>query len=187
MNFSIIRKTLGFLLVFEGIFFLVPAITAICYGEWIELLVFLACALLSGGLGWLCVLKKVKNNQMYAREGFVIVALSWIVMSLFGCIPFLLLAKTSFINALFETVSGFTTTGSSIFFGEQLDGMAKSLLMWRSFTHWVGGMGVLVFVMAFLPLSGAQNMHLMKALHCLHKEYRLQIFQRKHLLFRREP
>ena len=163
MNFSIIRKTLGFLLVFEGIFFLVPTITAACYGEWSELLVFLACAVACAGIGVACVLKKVKNNQMYAKEAFVVVALSWIVMSLFGCIPFLLIAKTSFINALFETVSGFTTTGSSIFLGEQIDGMAKSLLMWRSFTHWVGGMGVLVFVMAFLPLSGAKNMHLMKA------------------------
>ena len=117
-----------------------------------------------GCVGGLCVLKKPKNGNIYAKEGFVIVALSWIVMSIFGAIPFLLTGATSsFVDALFETVSGFSTTGASIFTGEQIDGMAKSLLMWRSFTHWVGGMGVLVFVMVFLPLSGAQNMHMMKA------------------------
>ena len=164
MNFSVIRKTLGALLVFEAIFFLVPAITAVCYGEWYELFIFSICIGICGGLGGLCVLPKVKNKNMYAKEGFVIVALSWIVMSLFGALPLLLTGTAdSFIDALFETVSGFTTTGASIFTGEQIDQMAKSLLMWRSFTHWVGGMGVLVFVMAFLPLSGAQNMYMMKA------------------------
>ena len=164
MNFSIIRKTLGALLIFEAIFFLVPAITAVCYAEWNELFIFLICIGICGSLGGLCVLPKVKNKNMYAKEGFVIVALSWIVMSLFGSLPLLLTGTAdSFIDALFETVSGFTTTGASIFTGAEIDAMAKSLLMWRSFTHWVGGMGVLVFVMAFLPLSGAQNMHMMKA------------------------
>jgi len=164
MNFSIIRRTLGSLLLFEAIFFLIPAVTAICYQEWQPLLAFLACIAISGGVGGLCVLKKPKNQNMYAKEGFAIVALSWIVLSLFGAFPFLLTGATqSFVDALFETVSGFTTTGASVFLGDEIDSMAKSLLMWRSFTHWVGGMGVLVFVMAFLPLSGAQNMHLMKA------------------------
>ena len=102
MNFSIIRKTLGFLLVFEGVFFLVPAITAICYGEWLELLVFLACSVVCAGLGVLCIVKKVRNNQMYAKEGFVIVALSWVFMSLFGSLPVLLLGSVSFIDALFD-------------------------------------------------------------------------------------
>ncbi len=163
MNFSIIRKTLGSLLVFEAIFFLVPSVTAVCYQEWEELLVFLACAGICFGLGGLCTIKKPKTPHMYAKEGFAIVALSWIVMSLFGALPLFLTGSASFIDALFETVSGFTTTGASIFKGEQIDQMAKSLLMWRSFTHWVGGMGVLVFIIAFLPLSGAQNMHMMKA------------------------
>ncbi len=164
MNFSMIRRTLGTLLIFEAIFFLVPAVTAVCYREWHSLFAFLACMVICGGVGALCVLKKPKNGNIYAKEGFVIVALSWVVMSVFGSLPFLFTGATnSFINALFETVSGFTTTGASIFTGEQIDGMTKSLLIWRSFTHWVGGMGVLVFVMAFLPLSGAQNVHLMKA------------------------
>ena len=164
MNFSMIRRTLGTLLLFEAIFFLVPAVTAVCYQEWQPLLAFLGCMAISGGVGGLCVLKKPKNGNIYAKEGFVIVALSWLVMSIFGALPFLFTGATgSFVDALFETVSGFSTTGASIFTGEQIDVMAKSLLMWRSFTHWVGGMGVLVFVMVFLPLSGAQNMHMMKA------------------------
>ena len=152
------------MLVFEAIFFLIPAVTAVCYQEWQPLLAFLVCIAICGGVGGLCVAKKPKNGNMYAKEGFAIVAMSWIVLSLFGALPFLLTGTThSFIDALFETVSGFTTTGASVFNGAEIDGMARSLLMWRSFTHWVGGMGVLVFVMAFLPLSGAQNMHLMKA------------------------
>lgn len=163
MNFSMIRKTLGSLLIFEAIFFLVPSVTAVCYREWEELLVFLACAGICFGLGGLCALKKPKDPHMYAKEGFAIVALSWIVMSLFGALPLCLTGTASYIDALFETASGFTTTGASIFTGAEIDQMAKSLLMWRSFTHWVGGMGVLVFIIAFLPLSGAQNMHMMKA------------------------
>ena len=163
MNFSIIRRTLGALLIFEAIFFLVPAITAVCYREWNELAAFGVSIAVCALVGWLCVFKKPKNTEMYAKEGFAIVAPSWIAMSLFGSLPFMLIEKTSFVDALFETVSGFTTTGASVFDGQQIDQMSKSLLMWRSFTHWVGGMGVLVFIIAFLPLSGAQNMHMMKA------------------------
>jgi trk system potassium uptake protein TrkH len=101
---------------------------------------------------------------MYAKEGFIIVSLGWIVISLVGALPFFLSgAIPNYIDALFETVSGFSTTGASILSGEQIDGMAKSLLLWRSFTHWVGGMGVLVLIMAFLPLSGARNMHMLSA------------------------
>lgn len=163
MNYSIIKRTLGWLLVFEGIFLLVPLLTAAIYWEE-EFFTFLLCMLLSVGVGGLFFLKKSKNTAIYAKEGFVIVAMSWIVISLVGALPFFLSgAIPSYIDALFETVSGFTTTGSTILSGEQVDGMAKSLLMWRSFTHWVGGMGVLVLIMAFLPLSGAQNMYLMKA------------------------
>ena len=163
MNFSIIRKTLGALLIFEAIFFVVPAVTAIFYQEWTELLVFGICMGICGGAGGLCSLKKPKRREMYAKEGFAVVALSWILISLFGSLPLILTGEASFIDAFFETVSGFTTTGASIFTGAEIDQMAKSLLMWRSFTHWVGGMGVLVFIIAFLPLSGAQNMHMMKA------------------------
>ena len=163
MNYSIIKRTLGYLLFFEGIFLLVPLITAAVYWEE-EFFIFLLCIALCAGVGGLFFIKKPKNTAIYAKEGFVIVAMSWIVISLVGALPFCLSgAIPSYIDALFETVSGFTTTGSTILTGEQIEGMAKSLLMWRSFTHWVGGMGVLVLIMAFLPLSGAQNFNLMKA------------------------
>ena len=111
------------------------------------------------------MLGKPKNNSIYAKEGLVIVALSWITLSIFGALPFWLSgAIPSYIDALFETVSGFSTTGATILSsGEAIEALPKSLLMWRSFTHWVGGMGVLVFIMAFLPLSGGRNMHIMKA------------------------
>ena len=163
MNFSVIKRTIGYILLFESVFFFVPMITAACYWER-EFFSFLICSGICATLGGLCMLGKSKRLDFYAKEGFVTVALSWIVISIFGSLPFIISgAIPNFIDALFETVSGFTTTGSTILTGERVDGMAKSLLMWRSFTHWVGGMGVLVFVMAFLPLSGARNLHMMQA------------------------
>lgn len=163
MNFSIVKRTLGWILLFLAIFFLLPLITAIVYWEE-EFFSFLMSIGICGALGCLCLIGNPKKNSLYAKEGFVIVALSWIVISAFGALPFFLSGATpSYVDALFEMVSGFTTTGSSILTGAQIDNMAKSLLLWRSFSHWVGGMGVLVLIMAFLPLSGAKNMHMMKA------------------------
>ncbi|MBQ8428044.1 MAG: TrkH family potassium uptake protein, partial [Clostridia bacterium] len=163
MNFSIIKRTLGWILLFLGIFFLLPLITAAIYWEK-EFFTFLICIGICGSIGGICLIGQPKSTALYAKEGVVIVALSWIIISLFGALPFFFSgAIPSYTDALFETVSGFTTTGSSILTGAQVDNLAKSLLMWRSFTHWVGGMGVLVLIMAFLPLSGAKNMHMMKA------------------------
>ena len=157
-----IKYTLGWLALFEAAFFTLPMITAICYGEWTSLLAFLGSAAICLLLGGLCVLKKPEKTTIYAREGFVIVSFSWILLSILGCIPFLLTkSTTSFIDALFETASGFTTTGASIF--PAVEDLSHAILMWRSFTHWIGGMGVLVFIMAFLPLGGGQNMHIMRA------------------------
>ena len=164
MNYRIVIRTLGVLLLFEAVFFIVPAITAVCYWEQ-EFFVFLASMFLCAAVGGLCLLVKSKDNSMYAKEGFVIVALSWIVMSLFGAFPFWVSgAIPSYIDALFETVSGFTTTGATILpSGAAIEALPKSLLMWRSFTHWIGGMGVIVFIMVFLPLSGGRNINLLKA------------------------
>ena len=162
MNYRMITYILGWILIFEAIFMAVPTITAVFYGEsavwW-----FLATAAVCVSIGLLLTkIKKPKNKKLYSREGFVIVSLSWIVLSVFGSLPFFLSGEIpSFIDALFETVSGFTTTGASIL--GDVEALSKSMLMWRSFTHWVGGMGVLVFIMAFVQLSGAQNMHIMKA------------------------
>ena len=162
MNFRMIKYTVGWLLLFEAGFLCVPLLTAAVYGEkafnafLITIGICVALSLLFLLVG------KPKSQVLYAREGFVIVSLCWITLSIFGALPFMLSGVTdSYIDALFETVSGFTTTGSTIF--SQVENLPKCINMWRCFTHWVGGMGVLVFIMAFLPLSGAQNMHIMKA------------------------
>ncbi len=165
MNFSIIKRTIGWLLFFEAIFFLIPIITALCYGEMAELSAFLLSMAICFAIGGVCLVGKTENTAIFAKEGLIIVALSWIILSLFGALPFWISGSIpSYIDALFETVSGFTTTGSSIMpTGESVAALPKCILMWRSFTHWVGGMGVLVFMMAFLPLSGGRNMHIMRA------------------------
>ncbi len=162
MNFRMIGYILGWILTFEAMFMALPSAAAVIYGEsalWSFLITAVAC--LIPGLP-LILLKKPSNKRLYAREGCVIVSLSWIVLSLFGALPFVISGEIhSFIDAAFETVSGFTTTGASIL--SDVESLPRSMLLWRSFTHWVGGMGVLVFIMAFLPLSGGQNMHIMKA------------------------
>lgn len=161
MNYRMISYILGWILIFEGLFLTVPLITGIAFGETalISYLITLGICFLIGAL---LILKKPKNKQLFAREGYVIVALSWIVLSAFGALPFVISGEIpTYIDALFETVSGFTTTGASIL--ADVEKLSHASLMWRSFTHWVGGMGVLVFIMAFIQLSGAQNMHIMKA------------------------
>lgn len=161
MNFKMISYILGWILIFESLFMIVPSVTAVCYGE-SALWYFLITAAVCLAIGGLLIRKKPERKQLYSREGNVIVALSWVLLSIFGAIPFYISGEIpSYLDALFETVSGFTTTGASIL--PEVESMPKSMLMWRSFTHWVGGMGVLVFIMAFLPLAGAQNMHIMKA------------------------
>lgn len=148
---------------FEAAFLLVPLITAAIYMEGRSFFAFLATLLLSAACGAVLVsFGKPKNKLLFARDGFLIVSTSWLLMSLFGAIPFVLSgAIPNFIDALFEMVSGFTTTGASIL--TEVESLPRSVLIWRSFSHWVGGMGVLVFIIAFLPLSGGQNMHIMKA------------------------
>ena len=161
MNIRMIIYVLGILLAFEGVFLGLPALTAGLCGEK-QLWLFLALALCCVAAGFLIALVRPKNRNIYARDGFVIVSLCWIVMSVFGALPFYIDGCIPhFIDALFESVSGFTTTGASIL--TNVETLPNSMLMWRSFTHWIGGMGVLVFIMAILPLSGASNMHIMRA------------------------
>lgn len=163
MNFQVIRRMMGWILLFEAIFFLLPTITAIVYRER-EVFVFLICIAICLLFSLLCLIKKPSNQSFYAREGFVMTALSWIVLSIFGALPFFISGVThSYIDALFETVSGFTTTGATIFKGTEIDELPRCIQLWRCFTHWIGGMGVLVFIMSLLPLSGAKNMFMMKA------------------------
>ena len=162
MNFKMIRYTLGLILLFESAFFLLPMIVAVCCGEWWELFSFFVTSLATSGLGLLMAFKKPEDRHLYARDGLAIVALSWITLSLFGAVPFVISgAIPNYLDALFETVSGFTTTGSTIIPNVEI--LPQAVLIWRSFTHWVGGMGVLVFIMAIMPISGAHNMHIMRA------------------------
>ena len=165
MNYKMIKFTLGWLLLFETAFFLLPLVTGIAYRE-DATFAFLWSILISGGIGTLLVIRRPTSYKLYSRDGFVIVALSWIFLSLFGSLPFMFSGVTSsFVDALFETVSGFTTTGASIFGSVNMtvEELPRCILIWRSFSNWIGGMGVLVFIMAFLPLGGAHNMNIMKA------------------------
>ena len=115
MNFSIIKRTLGWLLLFEGIFLLVPAITGLIYQEWETVNAILISMLICAAVGGLCLIGKPMKDRLYTKEGVLIVALSWIVLSLFGALPFFLSGEIpNYIDALFETVSGFTTTGATI-------------------------------------------------------------------------
>ncbi len=161
MNYRMIIYILGMLLMFQAAFFTIPSLTAAIYGEsvlWAYLTVAAGCLL----CGFLITRWKPKKKNLYARDGFVIVALSWMLLSVTGALPFVMTGEIPhYLDALFESVSGYTTTGASIL--PEVETLSHATLIWRSFTHWIGGMGVLVFIMAFLPLSGAQNMHIMKA------------------------
>lgn len=161
MNKSIIWFILSKVMQFEGVFLLLPVIVSFIYGEK-EGLWFLLVAASSLIIGTVGSRFKPKSRVFYAREGFVTVSLSWILLSLIGAVPFVLTGEIpNFVDAVFETVSGFTTTGASIL--TDVEAMSKTCMFWRCFTNWVGGMGVLVFILAVLPLSGSHNMHLMKA------------------------
>lgn len=161
MNYGMIRYILGCILNFEAIFLLLPCMVAAVYHETAGYSCLVA-VFLCFVLGRILCIRKPEKRTIYAREGFVIVAFGWMVLSFFGALPFVFSgAIPSLIDALFETVSGFTTTGASIL--SDVESLPKCLLFWRSFTHWIGGMGVLVFVMAVLPLSGGNSIYLMKA------------------------
>lgn len=161
MNRAIIRYILGNVLVIEGALMLLPCIVALIYEE-SQGVHFLLVAILSGIVGLGMTSKKPRNQVFYLKEGCIITALSWIALSITGSIPFVLTGEIPvFTDALFETISGFTTTGASILI--DVEALSYTSLFWRSFTHWIGGMGVLVFLMAIVPMSGGSNINLMKA------------------------
>ena len=162
MNYAIVFRLLGDILLCEGALLLLPAVTSAIYGEWFVLAVFLFTACICALLGLLLRQVRASSSIFYMREGFVTTALSWIVISVMGAVPFVLTgAIPDPVEALFETVSGFTTTGASILAEVEL--LPKGVLFWRSFTHWIGGMGVLVFLLTLLPLTGGSHINLMKA------------------------
>ncbi len=161
MNYKMVLKTVGRLLQTEALLMLLPMAVSFYYKENTSVVFGIVIALLIV-TGSLMTLPKLQNRCVYAREGFVIVSLSWMLLSLFGALPFVFSgAIPSFVDALFETVSGFTTTGASIL--NNIEALPKSLLFWRSFTHWIGGMGIIVFVLAILPQKDMQSMHILRA------------------------
>lgn len=161
MNYAIIRFILGWILIFESAFMTLPCIVAVIYRE-TDGFVYLGLLLAGLLLGFLLGHKRPQNKVFFAREGCAAVALSWILLSIFGSLPFILTgAIPNPVDALFETVSGFTTTGASIL--SDVEALSYCNLFWRSFTHWIGGMGVLVFMLAILPMTGGSHMNLMKA------------------------
>ncbi len=162
MNFRMIVHIIGHIIKIEGLLFLVPVITALVYNEATQGRVYGVIGAALFVFGFLITRKKPKNTILYLKEGCVTTALSWIVLSVFGAIPLLLTGEIlSFTDAVFEIVSGFTTTGSSIL--TDVEALSHASLMWRSFTHWVGGMGILIFLLAVIPLTGGSNVNLMKA------------------------
>ncbi|NCC44470.1 MAG: TrkH family potassium uptake protein, partial [Clostridia bacterium] len=161
MNYRVISYIIGMVLNIEAAFMILPIITGLIYGEK-AVLSFVISAVICLAIGLPLVWKKPKNQHFYIREGFVTVALSWLIMSIMGALPFLFSGAIAHpIDAVFETVSGFTTTGASIL--PEVESLPKSVLFWRSFTHWIGGMGVLVFLLSLLKMVGGSRMNLMKA------------------------
>lgn len=163
MNVSMVKYTIGRILQVEALLLLAPLIVSIIYQEeWKYPFSFLSISLLLLTIGYLLSRKKPSKKNMFTKEGFIIVSLSWILLSFFGALPFVVNGDIpSLVDAFFETSSGFTTTGSSIL--TDVEALAKSSLFWRSFTHLVGGMGILVFALAILPQIESESIHIMKA------------------------
>ena len=161
MRAKITLNFIGKVLIGMAVLFTFPIFTALIYHE--NILNFVIPQVISLTVGILLnLIKYEKNSQIYARDGLKIVALSWIIISLIGALPIYLNHDAPYIDALFETVSGFTTTGATIF--KDVEHLDKAILFWRGFTHFIGGMGVLAFVMAIIPLSTKnKSMHVLKA------------------------
>ncbi len=161
MNSAMIRKIIGHILRVEGGLLLLPCIVALAYREQVGF-VYLIVAGAAMILGSILILTKTPDTTIYLKDACVATSLSWIVLSLVGAIPFTATGEIpSYVDALFETISGFTTTGSSIL--SDVESLSRTTLFWRDFTHWVGGMGVLVFLMSIVSLSGGSTINLMKA------------------------
>lgn len=161
MNYRFISYIVGWILNFQGIFLIIPSFIAVYYGE-DSGFAYVVTSIICLVIGIALTLKKPSNKAFYAKDGFISVAACWILLSITGALPFVFNGEIpSIVDAMFETISGFTTTGATIL--SDVEALSKCNLFWRSFTHWIGGMGVLVFVLCILPLAGGDNMHLLKA------------------------
>ena len=162
MKTKLVFHTVGRVLLLEAALMLLPLIVSIIYAEGCltAFIISAACAAIAGGL--LTTLCRGDSKSLYTRDGLAIVALSWIGISLFGALPFVISGQIpSFVDAFFETVSGFTTTGASIL--KDVETLSHGILFWRSFTHWVGGMGVLVFIMAVMEKTPERSVNILRA------------------------
>lgn len=162
MNKSVVFYILGKIFLCEALLLAPSLAVAAIYNEPVSVKAFIISILISLILGVLLTIKKPKDRSVRLREGFVITAISWVAISIIGSLPFIFSGSiTNPFSALFETVSGFTTTGSSVL--AEVESLDKSIIFWRSFTHWVGGMGVLVFLLMLKPLKGGSTVNIMKA------------------------
>ena len=161
MNNAMIAYIVGSVLRIEGVLLLGPCAAALWYREqvgWYYLCVAVFCEL----CGWLLAWLRPKNQVFYLKEGCVATALSWLALSFFGGLPMYISGQIpNLVDSLFEAASGFTTTGATIL--SDVEHLARATLLWRSMTHWIGGMGILVFLLAIVPLSGGSNMNIMRA------------------------
>ena len=164
MNYKKLGKILGKIMILEGVLMLAPLAVSFIYKESLKhILAFLIPIIVVAGIGFLLQIPKPKRDNLYQKEGFALTAMVWIVMTLFGALPFVINGDIpNYIDACFEMMSGFTTTGSSII--TDITAISHSTLFWRSFSHWIGGMGILVFVLIFIPESNeGSSMHLLRA------------------------
>ncbi len=163
MNRKMVLNTIGRIMILEAALMLLPAGVSLIYKEFSGLFAFLIAIAVSAVLGLLLVLFcKTRDQVIFAREGFVTVGLAWVVLSLIGALPFYISREIpNYVDAFFEIVSGFTTTGASIL--RDIEAMSHGMLFWRSFSHWIGGMGVLVLIMAIIPNVSDRSIHIMRA------------------------
>ena len=160
MNYPLISQMLGRVLAIEGALMVIPLIVSLIYHE--SVLPFVYTILIIAAIAVILLRFRPTSHELYALEGFVVVGLAWIIMSIFGALPFVFSGEIpNFVDAFFETVSGFTTTGATVV--SDIEGMRKGTMFWRCFTNWIGGMGVLVFLMFVLPLSKEHSMHILRA------------------------
>ncbi|MGL5353148.1 MAG: TrkH family potassium uptake protein, partial [Clostridium sp.] len=161
MNYKVVLKVLGNVLKYELLLLIIPLLISFYYREG-EAGAFLTTIIVMAPISFFLCKIKTKKNDIYAKEGFLTVGLAWLLISIVGALPFVISgAIPSFIDAFFETVSGFTTTGASIL--TEIQSLPKGILFWRSLTHWIGGMGFLIFILALIPSLGSNTIHLLKA------------------------
>ncbi len=162
LNFKIIFHIFGLLFLFNGGFMLLSSIISLIYQDGVTLNLFISGSIISLIGGLIMYFTKAHRKELNKREGYIIVAFGWIVMSLTGTVPYIMTgAIPDFTNAFFETMSGYTTTGATIL--DDIEAVPKGVLFWRSLTHWIGGMGIIVLTIAILPLLGIGGMQLFAA------------------------